>query len=169
MTSTQLSRSPLFFIGLVLIIAIVILAQLGAFYQLQLLFNKTPAQQVIAVSTLINYGNGTSRWNNQTNTPSGWNFYQLTTTIARTEAQSFSGQHLVTGLDGVRSTGQFYWTLWVFCQKDVAWSPSPVGADLITLENGDILAWYFQNPPSTDPASWLPPVLGAEKVNNCIP
>ncbi len=169
MTQTRLSRSPLFFTGLVVIIVVVIAAQFGAFYQLQALFSKTSTQQALEVSTLINYGNGTSIWHNRTDVSSGWNFYQLTTTIAQVEAQSFSNQHFITALDGVRGAGQFYWTLWTLCRKDMAWSPSPVGADLISLKDGDVLAWYYQAPQSANPATWSPPVSSAEKVDSCTP
>ena len=171
-STTPLSRNPLFYLGLAAIIVIVITAQVGAFLQLQNLFGAAPAQNPLTVSTLINYGNGTSRWDNRTNVPSGWNFYHLTTTIAETEAPSsasVSGQHYVIALDGVKSFGPYYWTLWIFCQKDTAWAASPVGADLIKLKNGDILAWYYQAPPSINAATWDPPVEGARKVATCTP
>ncbi len=170
--TTCLSRNPLFYLGLAAIIVIVITAQVGAFFQLQNLFGAAPAQNHLTVSTLINYGygNGTSIWHNRTDVPSGWSFFQLTTTIARTEASStpsVSSQHYIIGLDGVKSSGPYYWTLWVFCQKDTAWAASPVGADLIKLKNGDILAWYYQAPTSINAASWDPPVPGAGKVATC--
>jgi len=170
MSSTPLSRNPLFYFGLAAIVAIVITAQVGAFYQLQNLFGAAPSQEPISVNTLLNYGNATSRWNNQTDVPSDWNFYKLTTTIAQTEASpttSVSGQHLIIGLDGVRTSGAYYWTLWIFCQKNVAWTTARVGADLIKLKNGDTLAWYYQAPRSINPADWDPPVEGALKVGAC--
>ncbi len=168
--STPFSRNPLFYLGLVAIIVIVITAQVGAFYQLQNLFGAAPSQNPLTVNTLINYGNGTSKWHNKTDVPSGWNFYQLTTTIAETEAPSstsVSGQHYVIALDGVRSSGPSYWTLWIFCHKDAAWAASPVGADLIGLKNGNILAWHYQAPRSINAATWDPPVAGAMKAAKC--
>jgi len=169
--STPPSRSPLFYVGLAAIIVIVITAQVAALYQLQNLFGAAPAQERVSVNTLFNYGNGTSKWRNQTDVLSDWSFYKLTTTISQTEASpttSVSSLHYVTGLDGVRSQGpDSYWTLWVFCQKDSAWATSPVGADLIKMKNGDVFAWYYQTPPSTNPATWDPPVPGAFKVSRC--
>ena len=134
------------------------------------MFGAPPSQSPVSVSTLINYGNGTSKWHNRTDVSSGLNFYELTTKIAQTDSTStvsVSGQHYVKGLDGVRESGKYYWTLWTFCQKNAAWTPSPVGADLIKLKNGNIMAWYYQAPPSTNAASWDPPVTGANKVNFC--
>jgi len=170
--TTSLSRNPLFYLGLVAIIVIVITAQVGAFYQLQNLFGAAPSQNYLTVNTLINYGNRTGIWHNRTDVPSGWSFYHLTTTIAETEAPSstsVSGQHYVITLDGVRSSGPYYWTLWMFCQKDAAWAASPVGADLIRLKHGDILAWYYQAPSSVNAATWDPPVAGAMKAATCTP
>lgn len=169
-STTPLARNPGFYLGLVAIIVLVITVQLAAFLQLQHLFGAAPTPEPISVNTLINYGNETSRWENLTDVPSGWNFYQLTTTIAQTEAtptSSVSGQHLITGLDGVRSSGAYYWTLWVFCSKDFAWAAARVGADLIILKNSDILAWYYQAPRSINPADWDPPVAFAPKVSAC--
>lgn len=166
--TTHLSRNPLFYLGLAAIIVVVITAQVGAFYQLQNLFGAAPSQNPLTVSTLINYGNGTSRWHNKTGVTAGWNFYQLTATIAKTEASassSVSGQHFVYGLDGVKNYGAFFWSIWIFCQKDNAWADSQVGADLIRLRDGDILAWFFQ----VNDASWDPPVAGAAKVAACTP
>lgn len=168
--STPLSRNPLFYLGLAAIIVIVITAQVGALYQLQNMLGATPAQERISVNTLLNYGNGTSTWHNLTDVPSDWNFYKLTTTIAQTETShsaSVSGQHYITGLDGVRNSGAYYWTLWIFCNKDIAWTAARVGADLIKLKNSDILAWYFQGPRSINPKDWDPPVAGAPKIGTC--
>jgi hypothetical protein len=164
------SRSPLLYLVLAVIIVAVIAAQVGAVYRLQSLFGAPPTQELVSVDTLLNYGNGTSIWHNLTDVPSDWNFYQLTTRIAQTEASSttsVSGLHYVLGLDGVRSSGAYYWTLWTFCHKDTAWAASPVGADLLRLRDGDVLAWYYQASSSINPADWDPPVAGALKVGAC--
>jgi hypothetical protein len=144
-------------------------AQFGALIQLQTLFTKNQPQTYLTVATLINYGNGTSRWYNQTRVPSQWNFYQLTNSIARVEATYYPtvNEHLITAIDGVRSTIQSYWTLWVFCQPSKAWTASKVGADLLKLTDGKVLGWSYQTPRSTDPSTWQPPEPGAPVVTDC--
>lgn len=129
-------------------------------------------ESYVTVSTLINYGNGTSRWYNETKVPSGWDFYDLTVFLANcnVEARYYGpplNEHYVTGINGVRNGAQFFWTLWVYCQKDRAWAVSPVGADLIKLSSGAVVAWYYQKLPSTDYSTWQPPVAAAKKVAAC--
>ncbi len=163
-----MASNPLFYLALILVIIIVLSAQLGAFIQLQNLFGSATSEIPLTVNTLVNYGNGTSRWHNRTDVPSNWNFYQLTVSIAKTEASSsLSGQHYIDSIDGVRGSSTHYWTLWIVCQKDRAWASSPVGADLLRLKNGNILAWYYQAPQSFNAATWDPPVPGGPKVAAC--
>ncbi len=165
----SLARNPLFYAGLVLLIVVIGVAQLAAVIQLRSLSLKTSPQAYVTVSALINYGNGTSRWDNQTKAPTGWSFYDLTSSISHVEA-TYSpslGEHYVIGIDGVRSSGRYYWTLWVYCQPDKAWAASQVGADLIKLTNGEILAWYYQAPASIEPSTWQPPVAKARSVTSC--
>jgi hypothetical protein len=126
----------------------------------------------ITVDTLINYGNGTSRWFNRTNVPSNWNFYTLTTVLAdnNVEAQFYGPptcEHFVSGIDGVRNNGQSYWTLWVVCPNDNAWTVPAVGADLLSLTTYRAFSWYYQSIHSQDQSTWNPPVTGAKKLGLC--
>ncbi len=125
----------------------------------------------VAVSTLINYGNETVSWYNRTSVPADWNFYDLTLYLANCNVKAqFYGpplnEHFITGINEVRNAGEFYWTLWVYCAGSKAWTVSQVGADLIRLQNGQVLAWYYQNT-SGGEASWNPPEAGARKVVTC--
>ena len=125
----------------------------------------------LVVYTLINYGNGTGRWYNRTDVPVGWDFYQLTVFLANGNVVApYYGyplnEHYVTGINGVINSAPYYWTLWVFCQNNAAWSVSNVGADLIRLHNNLTLAWYYQIA-SGDQSTWQPPVLGSAKISQC--
>ena len=164
--TSRMGRNPLFYLGMVIVISVVLLVQAGAFIQLQSLVYRGSDQNLMAVNTLFNYGNGTSRWANRSDVTAGSNFYELTVSLALAETtpKSITNQHFITALDGVRSAGRYYWTLWVYCLKDSAWAASKVGADLIVLANGDTLAWYYQD---TNPATWQPPVEGARTVETC--
>ena len=170
-TVTSLAANPIFYLGLLVIILTVFGFQLGAYSRINdLFFHDSSSRNKIVVNTLINYGNGTSTWHNKTDVARTWNFYDLTISIARVDAISSAGvgnEHFIQAIDGVRQAGRFYWTLWLFCQKDTAWAPSPVGADLVKLTNSQALAWYYQGPSSTDPSTWQPPVAGAAKVSIC--
>ncbi len=173
----SLATKPFFYLGLLLIILAVFSVQLGLYSRINSLFfpsSNNPAgssnPNYLTISTLINYGNATSAWHNKTDVPLGWNFYQLTTTIARVDAYAspaVQNEHYVRAIDGVKEGAGYYWTLWIFCQSKAAWAPSPVGADFIKLGNNQILAWDFQAPSSIDPSTWQPPVAGAAKVSMC--
>lgn len=105
----------------------------------------------IQVDTVINYGNGTITWANNTKIPNGWNFYNLTVLLTngnvRTDNYTFVGvqEHQILEINGVPQTSTLYWSLWKFCPTHNAWDWSDVGADEIAMSNGGIYGWYFQN------------------------
>ncbi len=186
--------------GALLLIAVIIVAsEVGGYYYLQSLYARRSSSSTgqsgkdasgtgsgngsrtgpvtnpnfIAVSTLINYGNGTSAWYNETNVPLGSNFYNLTVSIANGNVEALYypslNAHYIIAINGVRNDNDgihctFCWTLWIYCQKDAAWSVSLWGADLIKLVNGDTLAWYYQD---TSKTPWQPPQAGAKTVAIC--
>jgi hypothetical protein len=161
-----------FFAVLFLVGAGIVAFQAGAYYYYQRSSAcPSPCQgPVAAVETLINYGNETIQWVNKTDVPSDWNFYQLTNSITRLEATYYgppTSEHLITGINGVRSNPQHFWSLWAVCQKSKAWFATNVGADAIHFTTYHTLAWYYQAADSQDSSSWNPPVPGAAKVTMC--
>ncbi len=153
--------------------------QIGAYYNLQKSYggatSKTSIQcgspvtgnssgtNLICVSTLINYGNGTAIWYNRTDVPADWNLYQLTLVLANNVESSFSSfynEHYVKGINGVVEQGRNHWTVWIFCQNQDGWAIAPVGADKIALAKYQTLAWAYQVP-------YQPPVPGAKQVDPC--
>ncbi len=146
-----------------MIATVIVVVQAGAYYYFQRL--DTPARSAgIGVDTLINYGNTTMRWYNETSFSVGSNFYNLTLFLTRgnVESQFYPSfnEHFVTGINGVKNQDGTYWTLWILCQKQSAWAVSPVGADLIRLANGQTLAWAYEVP-------YRAPMSGARMVGSC--
>jgi hypothetical protein len=175
-------KKGLLFLALILVAAAVIGLQTGAYLYFQKLLtgsptaahyagshcnNSTSDSNHIEVCTLINFGNSTTKWFNETQVPSGWNFYQLTVYIASGDVNAtwYSNyqEHFITGIYGVLNRGQYYWGLWLYCNKDQAWLYAQLGADSIHLSDGQIVAWYFE----ANPNSPLPPVNGAKVVSAC--
>ncbi len=173
--------------ALILLATVVVAAQAGAYYYFERIYlsSSGPGQgsssgnhngsgtgpNYLIVYTLINYGNGTGQWYNRTDVPIGWDFYQLTVFLANGNVVApYYGyplnEHYVTGINGVSNSAPYYWTLWVFCQNNAAWSVSSVGADLIRLHNNLTLAWYYQVA-SGDQSIWQPPVPGSAKISQC--
>jgi hypothetical protein len=173
----------------ILLIAISLVSiQVAAYYDLERLFlsnngatqntgshggngaaNTTGNTNVIAVNTLLNFGNTTSKWFNESRVPVGWNFYNLTMHVANGNVDSTYyppplNEHYINAIDGVKQDGSSFWHLWQFCEKDQAWSYSNVGADQILLSNGQTVAWYFDSYSSRGP-----PVSGSRTVVTCSP
>jgi hypothetical protein len=124
----------------------------------------------IRASLLINYGNGTLHWYNQTVVPSSWNAYALTMYVLKCNVQAqYYGpplnEHLVEGINGVAASGSLTWSIWGFCPSQNAWSYSQVGADLIHLTNGQVLAWVYETSSSSNVDQ--PPVPGAKTTTAC--
>ena len=124
----------------------------------------------VVVNTLINYGNGTIKWYNQTTVPSSWNAYALTMYVAKCDVQTrYYGppldEHFITGINGVNEHGSLSWSIWTLCSDQHAWSYSQVGVDLIHITNGNMLAWVYGTSSSanTPPA----PIAGEKTVVSC--
>ena len=122
----------------------------------------------MCVDTLVNYGNGTSIWYNETNVPVDSTFYSLTLQIADGNVGSVDEPpfgHFITSINGVTSDGvgsncNYCWGIWIYCAKDSGWMYSLLGADSIRLNNRDVVAWYIHD------ISQNQPPLGA-KVPTC--
>jgi len=95
------------------------------------------------VQILVNFGNGTSRWYNDTRIQPGWNGYVTTLVLLDGEVQADwypqYGEHLVTGLGGVSQTSATSWFFWEFGGS--GWSLASTGADGLQMDNGTTVAW----------------------------
>ena len=176
-----MSGHRVFYLVLGLAAVLLVVAQIGAYYYLQRSYGGTlstssvqcssssggsAGTNVVETNTLINYGNGSIRWYNETNIPATWNFYQLTLYLANgnVEAQCYGlpyNEHYVTAINNVSNQRPFYWTIWIFCQGQNAWVTSPVGVDLIRLSAGQTLAWAYEVP-------YQPPLPNARTVASCF-
>jgi hypothetical protein len=158
-----LGEHRLFYLVLVLVAVGIISAQIGAYYYLEK--SSSPNGSTLGtVNTLINYGNGTMKWYNETKIPANWNFYNLTVYLTRENIvapfDTLLNEHYVTGINGVNNHSPYFWTLWTFCEKQSAWAQATVGADKIFLGNNSTLAWAYQIP-------YQSPVPEARTVGLC--
>jgi len=101
---------------------------------------------VYQVDILVDYGNGTRRWNNSTQVQPGWNGY-VDTLVAfngRVQATWYPnyGEHIVTGLQGISDTKSQDWFLLTY-NRTAAWQVAQVGVDEIPIANDTSFAWLF--------------------------
>lgn len=128
--------------------------------------SSTASAARISVNVLISYGNATAQWYNKSNIPNSWSFYYLTLydTNCRIQSQFFptiDNEHLITSINGVQARGHYSWALWEYCDGNSAWSRSNVGADRISIRNGQTFGWAYQ---SSEEA----PVNNAHVIPTCL-
>jgi hypothetical protein len=105
---------------------------------------------VYEVRMLVDYGNGTRTWYNDTSIQPGWNGYVVTLVLLDGQVegswypsgyfgQGVPGEHFVTGIDGVSQTPSMSWFVWQFDGRK--WNLFPSGADELQVVNGTSFAW----------------------------
>ncbi len=107
---------------------------------------KPASTSLIQNSVLIDFGNGTRIWYNNTSAQPGWNFFVETVVLMRGNvAARWYPQyesHFVTGIGGVANTQTKYWVLWTY-NKTASWQMAQVGADQLVVFNKSSYAWTF--------------------------
>lgn len=97
-------------------------------------------------SVLIDYGNGTKMWYNNTKVDPSWNLYVATQVITagRVNATFYPqyNAHFVTAIYDVANTKSEYWLLWTY-NSTASWQMAQVGADQLKMYNGSVYAWTY--------------------------
>ncbi len=116
---------------------------------------KPASSSVYTAYILIDFGNGTRLWYNDTMVQPGWDMYVETVVLSHGDLQAqwypeFQ-EHLVSSIDGVPNSPTMSWFLWTY-NATASWQASQVGADLLPVYNGSVLAWtYCGETPSYTP------------------
>ena len=153
-------RDIWFTVSLGLVIALVLTGFTASYYYLQFSSVQTSYRDTLAslekvsynVNILINYGNGTHQWLNNTRIPIGWNAYNATLSVARLDA-SYTSQYMAHFINAINGVGllkddqhkDWFWFLWLWDESAKEWKLSDVGADGLVLRNGHIVAWVYEN------------------------
>jgi hypothetical protein len=95
---------------------------------------------------VIDFGNGSHVWYNDTGVQPGSNLYiaTLLVTNGNVNATWYAqyGEHLVTGIDGIQNTQAKSWYLWTY-NNTASWQVAQVGADQLFVNNASVFAWMF--------------------------
>jgi len=117
------------------------LASLWSSYQ-QLSISSGRRALTYSVHMLIDFGNGTRKWFNDTAVQPGWNGYVATLVLLKGNVKAVwypeYGEHFVTGVDGVSSTSSTSWFFWDYSGN---WTVASTGADGLQVHNGTSIAW----------------------------
>jgi hypothetical protein len=99
-----------------------------------------------AADILVDFGNGTRHWYNNTQVQPGWNVYIETVVLSHGSLQaqwdSQYQEHFVSGIDGISNSKTMYWFLWTY-NETASWQIAQVGADDLPVYNGSVFAWTY--------------------------
>jgi hypothetical protein len=117
---------------------------------------------LFTANILIDFGNGTSIWYNNTSVEPQWNLYVATLVITQGNVNAtyypVYGEHLVTGIEGLQNNNAEgdYWLIWTY-NSTALWQSAAVGADQLPMYNGSIYAWgYCGSGVTTNPSCASP-------------
>jgi hypothetical protein len=105
----------------------------------------------IQVNILINYGNGTKEWHNNTRVPIGYSVFNVTRMIAEVNYKLEEWGVFVTAINGVGGTGS-YWNWWYWNATSSMWQYGPIGCGAFILHEGDLVGWIYTSDSSRSPA-----------------
>lgn len=115
---------------------------------------KSLADLSYSVDLLINYGNGTKVWHNDSRVPLEYNLYNATVLITggKVKATYYPQYqtHFVNSIDGVGESkdpgrSSWAWITWYYNDALGRWESYDVGADMVTLKNRERVAWHYQD------------------------
>lgn len=151
--STQ--TKTLYGIIAVLVAIVIIVSTAAALFYYQ--YNQVKSQNEAYISqldklnatyytdALIDYGNGTNSWHNNTQVKVGSNLWDVTRLITNDNVTATCcayGEHFIEGIYGVEYNSTTSWFLWTY-NSTALWQVAPTGPDDITVQNNTIFAWTF--------------------------
>lgn len=123
--------------------------------------NSQQSSSKAVVNLLIDFGNGTRLWFNNTSVPISDNFYTVTGQDVHGNLGAewygyplcahFVHEILGRGCNDQAGSCRSYWSLWIWNTGKDCWKYSAAGADLVTVSSNSMVAWYFTN---SDPDSF---------------
>ncbi len=105
--------------------------------------------KTISVNLLIDYGNGTRKWFNNTITNRNSTLFSLLLSVAKVNYTTGKYGVFIRSLNGVAnkvtgsSSGRF-WMWYYYDKKNKKWVSGPVAVDKWPLKNGDILKMVYR-------------------------
>jgi hypothetical protein len=153
----------LYTVIVVLLAAMLVSSSFAAFYLFQYDQSQSNANTYLSelkavqptqtTNILLDFGNGTLLWHNDTQVQTGSNVYIATVlathgVVNATWYGAPYNEHQVTGLDNVQNGPQQSWFIWTY-NSTASWQVAQVGADDLLASNGSIFAWTFCNYNST--------------------
>ncbi len=101
---------------------------------------------------LLVYGNGTRVWTSCILQLGNDTVYDATRLVASSlNVTWYDGLALVDAINGVWNSHPYYWIWWYWNSSESRWAIGPTACNQYTLEDCDMVAWYYE-----DCSSWPP-------------
>lgn len=95
----------------------------------------------LQVDLMIDYGNGTVEWYNDTRIQAGANLWDLTLETCDVEYEQYDFGPFITSINDIASDDSHYWS-W-YNVEDGDWAMGMVGADQYNLHDGYVVGWIY--------------------------
>jgi hypothetical protein len=105
---------------------------------------------IIKIDVLMDYGNGTKIWHNQTMLVAGSTVFDALLTITNdVQFQTSAFGVFVTSINGVENVAEgttgFAWLWYYWDTEKSEWTSGPVGADQYVLNPDGVIAWRYES------------------------
>ena len=97
------------------------------------------------VSILIDYGNGSREWHNNTRVPLGANLLNVSLMVAEIEYTVSEWGAFVNTMNGVGGDSGWYWLWYYWDSTSSQWKMGAVGSNAYILLYGDIMSWVYKS------------------------
>jgi hypothetical protein len=106
----------------------------------------TPTSEIITASVFIDYANGTQALYGNVILLHGSSVLNATLAIARVNYTSLGEPGVfVDAINNVWNYPPHYWIWWYWNPEKSMWMLGPVASNEYMLNNGDVVAWYYEN------------------------
>lgn len=92
------------------------------------------------VNILVDYGNGTVQWYNDTRIQTGASVLDATVIACGAEYQTSDFGAFITSVNGVQPDSAHFW---MWSTYEDGWEVGMVGADQYNIHDGDIIRWTY--------------------------
>ena len=138
------------FVVITITIFVILLSLIGLFVYENQLGNYSNdgnyVNEVIQINFIINFGNGTSLYYNNTSVSNNASMLEITKNAVngQMDSQYYAefDAYFINEIFGVEGNNEFIWTAWSFgCCK---WELLDIGSNLYYPKEGQTIAWYYQ-------------------------
>ncbi|MEM0049016.1 MAG: DUF4430 domain-containing protein [Candidatus Bathyarchaeia archaeon] len=146
-------KSHWMWVSLGLLCLLIVAAYLAIYYYnesayFKRLYEKASAdleKLTMKVNILIDYGNGTQVWYNNTIVPREASVLTATKTVASVEGTVYPEMGtFVESINGVRNEGNRYWIWYIWNPEKKNWEWGPVASDKYILQENDTIMWRYE-------------------------